>query len=166
MKLKEIETLIQQKRYDEALSKCEELLEIEADRKSDILRQRSKIYALIDNYELAIIDYETIFSTGEGKIADYYLAAYWGLHSESFTESLEGFLIVLKMGDEQNETWFKSASFFYIAYIQMELEHFDEADLYLEKAANVESNVAMPIPDVGMCNAMQLREEILRRKNK
>lgn len=161
--LKEIEKLIKEGRYDEALLECEENLEENSVEKVDILRAHARVLARCNNYERAIQDCEIIFEAGEGTLRDYYRAADYALSAGQFAQAAIWFKEVLQLGEEQNEAWFKAASYFLLAYAQMELGQHHEAITSLDGAVAVEPDVAMPIPSMcGMCSHQLLREKIKR----
>jgi tetratricopeptide (TPR) repeat protein len=165
MELKQIETLAKQKRYQEALSGCERLLREAPEKKADILRTRAHVFARSGDYQHAVVDWKAIIEMGEATIRDYYRGADNALFAGQFAQAASWFQEVLRLGEEQNEDWFKSASYFLLAYAQMELKQYTEALASLNKAIAIEADVSMPLPDMcGMCNSQQLREEIERRK--
>lgn len=165
MDLKAIKSLTEQKRYDEALAACEELLRQAPESKADVLRARASVFARSRDYERALHDRETLFEMGEGKIADYYLAADTALAARKFTQAAIWLKEVLRLGEAQSETWFKAASHFLLAYAQMEIGQYQEAFANLDCAIAVEADIAMPLPGMcGTCSHEQLREEIRRRK--
>jgi hypothetical protein len=67
------------------------------------------------------------------------------------------------LGEEQSEDWFKSAAYLFLAYAHMELGEYEEAVDNVDAAMVVEADCAMPLPEVGMCSAEQLKKEIMRR---
>lgn len=165
MRLTDIKFLIDHKEYDAALDACNRVLSEGEIEEHEILRMRGSLYAKLKSYDLAINDFETIFEKNEATIGDYYLAAFWCLYEEKFEQAANWFEIVLKMGDDQSETWFSSATLFYLAYAQMELRGFDEAESRLREGIKLEEDLALPIPRVGMCTADQMFEEIKKRRS-
>jgi tetratricopeptide (TPR) repeat protein len=164
MKSQEIKQLIEQRDYEQALTACEKALSETPEQKIDVLRLRAEAFAIIGDYEKAIADYETIIAQAPGAIRDYYLAAFNCLSLNRFERARELYEVVLRLGREQNELWFESPSNFYLSYVQMELEDYDKALIFLGAAAQTETDLALPIPDIGMCSEQQLRQEIQRRK--
>lgn len=163
--LKSIERLRKARRYEEALSECDNLLKEESSSQIEILRTRARIFVGLDDYERATQDYLTIIDAGEGELKDYYLAANYALYAGKFGAAAAGFRELLRLGDEQNEIWFKSAAYFLLAYTLMELGQYREAIMSLDNAIAVEADVAMPVPlACGMWSHQQLREEIKRRE--
>lgn len=165
MSLKEIKSLAEQARYHDALTECTKLFQDPQANKADVLRTRAYVFALSGDYERAIRDRETIFSMGEGTIRDYYLAADHALSSRDFAQTCAWLNEVLRLGEDQNEAWFKSAAHFLLAYAQMALGQYEEAIANLDRAVVVESSVAMLTPELGMCNQDRLRQEILKRQS-
>lgn len=164
MELQKIETLIEKGQYEEALDRCQTLLKEEPQEEVDILRTRAYAYSRSGDYVNAFQDRISVVSSGRGEARDYFLGATDALNVGQFTKASDWLQEVLRLGEEQSSTWFKSASYFYLAYAQMELENYDEAIANLDKAVKVESDIGMPIPEVGMCSHEQLRAEIERRK--
>jgi tetratricopeptide (TPR) repeat protein len=164
--LKRIDKLAKEHRYEEALGECNKLLKEVPMAQLDILRMRSRIHARCNDFEQSLIDFSMIVETGEATIRDYYSAADCALSAGKFAQAASCYKEVLRLGEEQNETWFRSASFFLLAYAQMELGQFQEANQNLDSAIAAEANVAMPVPSMcGMCTHQQLREEIRHRMN-
>lgn len=163
--LKEIEALIEQKRYEEALLECDTLLQgASAGRVNEILRIQSHAFAMAGDYNRAIDIFETIFADSNGTMADYYQAAFNALYAEQFSNAEKWFKQVLHQGKEQGETWFESASLFYLSYAQMELGKHEEALRSLDDASRSEADIAMPLPKINMWTSAQLRSEIERRR--
>lgn len=164
MKIQEITNLIKNSRYDEAFDECFILLRETPERKDEILRIRAHAYARSGDYPNAVRDYEEVIDGGTGASADYYLAAYNALYFEEYEKSEIWFRKVLADGEREKETWFRSATLFYLAFIKMELGDLAEAIRFLEKLEGPGSDNGLPLPEVGMCNRSQLRAEIERRK--
>jgi tetratricopeptide (TPR) repeat protein len=167
MELERIELLARQNRYDEALAFCEKLLQGDQENTTNILRTRAFIFARSGQYEYAMQDFQTIFGMGEGAISDYYLAATHALSARQFTQAITWLEEVLRLGKEQQEEWFESATYFLLAYAQMELGQLPEAIMNLNLAVAVDADVAMPLPRRrGIYSHKQLRDEIERRTPK
>lgn len=165
MDLKTIKSLTEQKRYDDALAACELLLQEIPERTADILRSRASVFVRIRDYERALQDRQSLFKMGEGTIADYYLAADNALSARKFAEACGWLSEVLRLGEEQGETWFKAGAYFLLAYAQMELGQYKDAIATLDHAVAVEVDIAMPLPGMcGICSHQQLREKIIRRE--
>ena len=162
---KELESLGKESCYEDALCKFELALEKHPSEKINVLRIRARFFARCNNHVLAVKDCETIFDTEKGTIRDYYLAAGYALSAGQFAQAAIWLSKVLLLGEIQNESWFKAAAYFLLAYSHMELRQYPEAIENLECAINVEPDVAMPIPSMmcGLCSHQQLREEIMRR---
>lgn len=165
MDLKQIETLARQKRYEKALIECEKLLQDAPEKKVDILRVRAHVFARSGDYPHAVMDRKMIIEGGEATTKDYYRSADNALFAGQFAQAAIWFEDVLRLSKEQNETWFESASYFLLAYAQMELKQYAEALASLDNAIAIEADVSMPLPGMcGMCNSQQLLDEIKRRE--
>ena len=165
MDFKEIKFLAEHDRYDEALEQCEKLFADFPESKADILRTRAYVFARKGDYPNALRDREAIFAMGTGGIRDYFLAGNNALFAGRFLQASNWLNEVLRLGEEQNETWFKAGSYFLLAYAQMELGNYSEADANLKTAMSVEPRCAMPLPGLGMCDESRLREQIRRRQS-
>lgn len=163
MKLEEVSVLIENGRYDEALTECENLLFNSPEQRIEILRVRAYAFARSDDFESSLKDHESIFQTEKATIRDFYLAAFRALYATEFEKSLDWFTEVLRLGKQQNVTWFLSATLFYLSYVQMQLRDYVKAIEYLNDAVLAEADIGLPIPEIGMCGNEQLREEIERR---
>jgi tetratricopeptide (TPR) repeat protein len=162
--IKLIERLREARHYEEALGECDKLLDKEPSAVLDVLRIRARIYAGLDDYGRAVIDCRAILDSGNGELRDYYIAGNYALHAERFEDAAHYFRELLRRGDKENETWFKSAAYFFLAYALMELGNYAGAIQNLDNAVAVEADVSMPLPSTcGMCSNQQLREEINRR---
>lgn len=165
MSLKKIEQLAKMGLYEEALIACDDLFKEQNFNKVDVLRTRAFVFARSGDYGSAVRDREAIIETGKGEIRDYYRAADNALSAGQLTKATIWFEIVLKLGKEINETWFKAASYFLLAFTQMELGSYDAALSNLQNAVIADPDVSMPLPHLcGMCGHEQLRNEILKRK--
>lgn len=166
MNLNRIKTLVEQKKYDEALASCENILQEMPEKKADILRVRASIFSRSGNYERALQDREELLEMSECGISDYYLAADNALSAQKYAKACSWLNNVLKLGEEQKDTWFNSGAYFLLAYAKMELGQYIPAITDLDRAVSIESDVGMPLPGMcGICSHQQLREEILRRGN-
>lgn len=165
MSLQRIKSLTNKAQYDEALAECENVLKSGSDPNIDVLRQRAHIFALQDDYLNALRDEEAILATGDGALKDYYHSANYALHAGELEKSVHRLKDLLRLGEEQGEDWFKSAACLLLAYAYMELGNYAEAIHNVDSAMAVEADCAMPLPEVGMCSADQLKKEITRRKD-
>lgn len=156
----EIKRLIEKDRLDEALNECDRRLIEDDEDTAEILRLRSHANALSGKYQNAIRDYEIIFEKNVGTIADYYQAAFHALNAFEVEKAVDWFQVVLRLSEEEKDHWFNSAAYFYLSFAHMELQNFQAANDYLDLAIACDSNITMPIPKVGMCNHLQLRDEI------
>jgi len=165
MDIQEIKKDISNKWYDIALNKCDSMLRNFPESKPDILRIRAHAYSMMGEYELALKDRESVLNIpGNCTIKDYYSAADTALKTGNFHQAVNWFHEVLHLGDELNNHWFDSASYFLLSYTYMELKEYDMAIENLNNAVTIEENCTMPIPEQGMCDHNKLREEILRRR--
>jgi tetratricopeptide (TPR) repeat protein len=156
-----IKNIIKKEQYEDALHACEKMLETHPENTVDVLRVRAYAFARQNNYQQAIEDYKLIFKREDGAIRDHYLAADYALYAGEFTKAEIWFKKTLILSDEQNEIWFKAATFFLLAYTQMWLSKYHEAIINLDNAIAIDPDVAMPLPFVsGMCGHQQLREQI------
>lgn len=160
IKLTEIQKLILEAKYDEALAACDDLSQNHPELLLDVLRQRSHVYSRQASYELAVDQLSQIIDSGEATIGDFQSAAFWALYDGQLKRALDWYLIVLKMGDDQNEKWFRSNALSLIAYINMELGEFDKAIYYLDEVATDDKDSSFLIPIIGFCEVKQLRDQI------
>lgn len=128
------------------------------------MRVRASTFATTGDYESAVNDYESLVDSGSAELKDYYIGAFDAISADELEKSVGWFETLIRLGREQNEPWFESAALFYLSYLYMEFEEFDKATAYLAEAERIEPGGGMPIPNVGMCNHSQLREEIERRR--
>ena len=163
MKLAQIRGLIEGRQYDEALRECDILLGETSETNLDVLRVRSYGLARSGNFYRSVEDHRTICASNEATMKDYYKAGFDALYAGEFATAIEWFQEVLRLGDEQNDEYFKSASLFYLSYAFMEVSNYKDSIHFLNQAVEIESDVAMPIPIVGMCHNSNLRDEIERR---
>jgi tetratricopeptide (TPR) repeat protein len=165
MELKHIKAIAEKGEYDRALTECEKLLRGPGPKKTDILRTRAYVFALSGDYGNAVKDRQAIMEMGEATVDDYFLAANNALSAGNVKRASVWLKEVLRLGEEQNETWFKSASLFLLAYSEMELRQFSNAHLSLSRAIAIEPACAMSLPGMGMCNHKKLEDEIRKRRD-
>ncbi|MHC1727571.1 MAG: tetratricopeptide repeat protein [Syntrophobacteraceae bacterium] len=166
MDLKEIKALAESGRFDEAIAKCEKILDGSSEKMVEILRVRAFVYTLWGHYDKAKEDREAILGTGQGVLSDYYLAGDNALSSGNFSQASFWLREVLRLGQEQNENWFESAAYFLLAFAQMELGNYREAISNLDRAVHIDPHCAMPLPSLGTWDHNLLRTEIQRRASK
>jgi tetratricopeptide (TPR) repeat protein len=166
MDLNIIKSLAKQRLYKEALAKCEQYLNNFPENRSDVLRVRAYVLALSGDYEGALQDRKSIIDMGEGRLRDYYLSGDNALSIGKFEEASKWLKEVLRKGSEQNEIWFDSAAYFLLSYAQMKLGHFDDSLNYLENVISIEPDCSMPLPNVGVWDTHQLKEEIIKCKKR
>lgn len=163
-KLLRVKRLINQDSHEEALAECGSLLSSDPEHKDEILRVRAHAYAMSGDDASAVRDHEYVINGGSPKLSDYNLGGFRAISAEEFEKSVVWFEELLRLGREREEAWVESATLFYLAYLYMEFEEFDKAIEYLAEANRIEPEGGLPIPNVGMCNHSQLREEIERRR--
>ena len=166
IEIKKIKSLAEHGKYDEALSECDELIRCGSIEHIQIHRLKAHILELAGDYPHAMVHRKEVLEMKGTTLGDYYLAADNSISMKEFETAANLLQKVLSLGKEQNETWFDSASFFLLSYVQMELGEYDEAVRSLDRAVNIDPDVAMPLVHVGMCNHDQLRKEIDRRAKK
>ncbi len=164
MDVRQIKSLADKRQYEAALAECEKLLHESEDCNPDVLRVRSYVFALRGDYQRALQDREAVFEMGEGTIKDYYLGADDAISAGNFTLAAKWLNEVLRLGEAQNEIWFESATYFLLAYVYMKLGQYQEAIINLDNAHAIESDIAMPLPGLGMCDHNRLREEIKKNR--
>lgn len=165
MTLEQIKILIQERRYDEALEACEKENTGNSELNYEIHRQKSHIYSRQAKYQNATSELEAIIKAGVATLGDYDSAAFWALYDGQIKKALEWYLIALDLGEEQNESWFRSNELCLIAYIYMELGEFEKALEFLDESEK-ESDGSFLIPNKGFCERNQLRDEIRLRSSK
>jgi tetratricopeptide (TPR) repeat protein len=163
MTLAQIEQLINQGRYEEATDAGKDLLAMKPELKFEVARLRSYMFSRQAEYSAAIEELSSIIKAGEATLGDYDKAAFWALYDGQFHKALDWYLIALKMGEEQNETWFRSGELDRIAYIYMELGEYENAMSFLDKLESDGDDGPFLIPHKGFCALKQLRDEIRRR---
>lgn len=163
MDLAQIERLAKASRYDEALSACESLLRGGETDAVDILRTRAYVYARSGDYVRASMDREAVLHSGSPTIRDYYYAADQALKAENLELAHRRFDEVLQFGAAQNEDWFRCASLFYLAYIEIEQGDYEAASRHIALVKASEPECAMPLPNsCGMVSVKALEDEIRR----
>ena len=163
MSLETIKSLIKQRRHDEALEACNQLTESQPELKYEVMRQRSYLYAGQAEYRAAVKDLSSMIDTGQANLSDYNSAALWALCDGQLEQALEWLLIALKMGEEQNEEWFRSEELCLVAYIYMELGEYEKAMSFLNKDESDDKDTSFFVPNKGFCEITDLRAEIERR---
>lgn len=169
MNLETIKFLIKDRRYDEALNACQQLTESQPQLKYDVMRQKSYLYSARGEYKAAVGELSAIIEAGKARIGDYDSAAFWALFDEQYKQALDLYLTALKIGEEQNESWFRSHELSLISYIYMKLGEFEKALSFLDKFEAEEpqdTTFLVPVPNegiLGLCESKELRGEIQRR---
>jgi tetratricopeptide (TPR) repeat protein len=132
-------------KFDEALSQCDLLMTQTGEAQADSRRLRAYIYILKGEYEAAVGEREALIATGEGSLRDYYQLGENLLAIERFQEASQRLRQVLRLGDEQRETWFESAALLLLSYAEMQLGHIEEASRYLDGAVAKDADCALPV---------------------
>lgn len=166
MELKLIKQVAEKGDYDRALTECEKLLRKGGSKNADILRTRAYVFALSGDYDRAVKDRRTVLGMVDATIDDYFLAANNAISAGKMKQASVWLNEVLRLGNEQKETWFEVASLFLLAYSQMELRQYTKALASLSRATELQPGCAMPLPRIGMYNHEQLRDEIRKRVNR
>jgi len=157
----EIKMLAERGDLETAMKRCNHLLGTPSASTIDLLRLRAYLHALAGQYTQAVADREEAFKTGADTIRDYYLAADNALSAGLWEKAENWFGQVLRLGEKENEKWFRAASFFLLAYAKMELQQFSSAREALGLAIEEEPDISMPVPGLcGMLSADQLSAEI------
>src|SRR5690606_22702962 len=125
----------------------------------------SHIHSSQGLYKEAVDDGLLVIEAGEADVGCYDTTAFWALFDGQLERSLKLYLIALKMGEEQDDSWFRSNELFLIGYIYFKLGDFKKAASFLDKLEDddKESSFLVPIPEegiLGQCEVMQLYEEI------
>lgn len=157
-----IKFLANKRRYDEALALCDKLYCQESGDYIDILRARAYVHSMSGNYDCAIRDYRIILESGEAELGDWYLAADNALEAERYTDAVELFSEVIRLGELQNNTWFRSAALFYLAYGLLMTGKPGEAMNSLSLAVSMSPDIRLYLPRLGVSDAERLRVEIAK----
>ncbi len=163
MDLELIKSLIKERLYDQALNFCQQLAARRPDLKYAVMRQKSYIYTARAEYKAAVAELSSMIEADQANLGDYHSAASWALCDGQLEQALEWLLIVLKMGEEQNEEWFRSSALCLTAYICMELGEYGEAMSFLDKDESADKDSSFFVPNKGFCEVTDLRAEIQRR---
>jgi tetratricopeptide (TPR) repeat protein len=163
MRLKDIEALAEAKKYDEALTECELLLQSVPEKNIDILRVRAYVYSLAGRYKEALKDREIVAAASE-TLKDYYLAGNSALSLSEYAIAEQYLSDLLARGHQQGEDWFDSAGLFLLAYVQMQLGKLNLAIDSIDRAISLDPECAMPVPQrPGLLSGLELREHIKRK---
>ena len=161
--LKKIERLAESGRKREALERCDSLLEKTTGRKSDVLRTRAYVLALLQDYERSLSDRMAVLQSGEAHLGDYFRAGQCALSAHRASEAESLFKELLAREERENGRYFRPGAWFLLAYAQMELGRYEEAGKSLDQALIAEPNCGMPVPGGVMWSSDRLRQEISRR---
>ena len=155
-----IKSLANSREYDEALAACDALLQSGAGASADVFRVRAYVHSLSGNLDHAIDDYRTLLASGDAQLRDWYLAADNALEARRYHDAAEWFSEVIRLGDLQGETWFRSASLFYLSYCRLMTGDLEEAMNLLSLASSLDPDVELYLPSLGTCRAEKLQAEI------
>lgn len=165
MTYQQIETLIKSRRYDEALKACDEASSHDTVILPEICRLRSWIFTSQGKYDLGISELDSIIKTDRAELRDFHSAAFWSLYDKNFVQSKKWFEVVLARGEEENDKWFESSALFYLAYISLELEHYEMARDHLTRSGKIGDESTVFIPIIGAITRKELLKEIDKRAN-
>ena len=149
--------------YEQALSICEKALSENAASNVFILRERAHIYTIIGDHICALDDWMRIIEDGNPNSADFYQAGESALFASAYDEAERAFKFLIEK-ESQDDFWFSSSAKFLLSYTKMMKQSYDEAISLLEEAIEMDSELSISVPDVGMVTAAQLLKEIERRK--
>lgn len=158
-----IKSLANSRDYGEALAACDALLRSGEGESAELLRVRAYVHSRSGNFDRAIDDYRVVLESGDAQLRDWYLAADNALEAERYTDATEWFSEVIRLGDLQSETWFRSASLFYLSYCRLMIGNPEEALNLLSEASSLDPEIELHLPRLGTCSAQKLQAEILKR---
>jgi tetratricopeptide (TPR) repeat protein len=155
-----VDLLVKQGLLDEALAQCDFLIVQHPEWRVDIIRLRAYTYARKGMYPQAISEREALIESGDGMLRDYFQLGDNLLSAGRFAAASESFQEVLRLGAEQNESWFESAALLLLAYAQLRLGQLQLAIVYLDRAVAINPESAMPVHGEGMLTHQDLRIKI------
>lgn len=158
-----IRSLANRRDYGEALAACDALLQSGLGDTADVLRVRAYVHSRSGNFDSAIDDYHALLVSGKAQLRDWYLAADNALEAERYQDAAEWFSEVIRLGDLQGETWFRSASLFYLSYCRLMTGDPAEAMSLLSSASSLDPDIELYLPSLGTCSAEKLQAEIRKR---
>lgn len=161
--IKRIRELIAKKLYLEAVQECNQHLVLIGSNNALMLRERAKAFSMLGDHKNSYRDRKLIIEQGSGELADYFLAGLDALHGELFVEAKDLLMKVLDLGNEQRSKWFESSTIFYLSYAAIKMQDTSAAKELIEKLRVAESEIAMPIPNVGIRD-LNFLEELIRKK--
>lgn len=159
----EIEKLIRQSDYDEALDACSKMLDGDPGAMNEVCRLKSWIFTSQGKYQMGVEEMTIVIESGKASIADFHSAAFWSLYDEQFVVAKEWFERVLDLGKTQSDSWFESSSLFYLSYIFMKLGNYVLAYDFLEQSGSLGDVTGVLIPNIGSYTRDELHKEINRR---
>jgi len=158
-----IKSLANRRDYGEALAACDALLQSGSGDSADVLRVRAYVHSRTGNFDSAIDDYRALLVSGKAQLRDWYLAADNALEAERYQDAAEWFSEAIRLGDLQGETWFRSASLFYLSYCRLMAGDPEEAMSMLSSATSLDPDIELYLPGLGACSAGKLQAEIRKR---
>lgn len=156
-------SLAERGEFGEALRVCAELLAGQHGDSVEILRTRAHVYALMGDYELALVDRKSIIDQQSCALSDIYLAADCAMKAQRFDDAIRWFKSCISLGEREGDAWFRSASLFYLAFCEMTTGRLDDALESIDLASSQEPRIELPVPGRGMCSDSSLKGEIRRR---
>jgi tetratricopeptide (TPR) repeat protein len=148
--------------YAEALGACNTLLQSPSADSDEVLRIRAYVYSRSGQFDRAIDDYCALLESGRAELRDWYLAADNALEAARYQDAAKWFAEVICLGDAQGETWFRSASIFYLAYCKLMLGDTAEALRLVSLVSSLDPDIELYLPSLGTCNAGRLHAEICK----
>lgn len=157
-KIDKIKDLIRKRSYDEAFHLMENLLRDDETMLFEICRLKSWAFSRQANYRSGWEAILPVVESEHALIADFHTAALWSLYDDQLDRSREWFLQVIHKGVEQNNLWFESSAYFYLAYIYAKLRDPLKAKNYLEMSGDVNNENRIVVPQEGALNRRELRK--------
>lgn len=164
MTINEVRALIENQNYQQAIEECKRLLETCSNQPAELLRLLADTYWLQGNCSDALIFRKQIVSLGDAELKDYYLGAETSIEAGDLSQAKQYLLKLLEISEESKESWFDSAAYFYLSYIEMKMNRNAEALRYLDKYVDLEPELPMVLPSGETMTHKQLRAEIARQQ--
>lgn len=163
MSCDEIRCLLNTRKYQEALTECNELISQTGLSNLEPLRLRARAFSLLGRYEEELFDWEVILDSSEADLKDYFLGSQCAINCGKYKHAESHLNSLLQIGSEKNEDWFKSAGLFLLAFSQFKLNKMDAAHKNICNVLNLEPDCAMPVPEIAeLLSAFELKIMIER----
>lgn len=114
----------------------------------EIVRLRAHSLAMQFEHKKELSDRQYIIESGQQELKDFYLSGECALNCGEFELAEVYFEALFKLGKVKNETWFESATLFYLAFTQFKLSKFEIALQNILKAIELDSDCALPVPEM------------------